>query len=383
VRRAGTILLAVVALCGVLVGGHAAAGTIGLSLHRIGTFVGPIYVTHPPGDERLLFVVERPGRIAVMRDERELNHRFLNIRQRVSTDGEGGLWSVAFPPNYQKSRRFYVDYANKDGNIEIDEFMRQRRSATRARPLSRRRVLVIDHPGETNHYGGQLQFGPDGDLYISTGDGGGRNDVHDNARHPSTLLGKILRIDPRQRGRQSYRSPAGNPYVGRPGRDEVYAYGFRNPWRFSFDRATRNIAIGDVGQGAFEEVDYATHAGAKKANFGWPQYEGNQLDDASRPGPDPPTAPIITYPHSGCNPGCAVTGGVVVRDPDLSSLAGRYLYADFYIGEIHSLIPHVGGASGDQDTGLNVPALSSFGQGFGGRIYISSLAGPVYRLKQG
>ena len=382
-RRAGTILLALVALGGVLVSGQAAAGTTGLSLDRVGNFHEPIYVDHAPGFRRLLFVVERTGTIAVMRGAHKLNHRFLDIRSRVSTAGEGGLWSVAFPRNYRKSRRFYVDYANKNGDIEIDEFKALRHSSVRVQASSRRRVLVVPHPGETNHYGGQLQFGPGGDLYISTGDGGGFGDNHDNARRPGSLLGKILRIDPRAHGHLRYRSPAANPYVGRAGRNEIYAYGLRNPWRFSFDRATGNIAIGDVGQGAVEEVDYETHSGAQAANFGWPQYEGNQVYDAARPGPDPPKAPIFTYSHSTCSSGCAITGGVVVRDPQLSALAGRYLYADFYLGEIHSLVPHLGGATGDQDTRLNVPQLSSFGQGFGGRVYVSSLAGPVYRLTQG
>jgi glucose/arabinose dehydrogenase len=376
-------LLALVVLGGVLGGGRAAAGTAALSLHRIGTFPAPISVAHPPGVKRLLFVVERRGAIAVMRGRHKLTHPFLNLRNRVTVEGERGLYSVAFPPNYRRSHRFYVDYANPNGNIEIDEFQRRRHSPTRARAGSRRRVLVIPHPTEINHYGGQLQFGPDGYLYISTGDGGGNDDLHDNARRPGKLLGKILRIDPREHGDDPYRSPAGNPYVGGPGRDEIYSYGLRNPWHFSFDRATGRMAIGDVGQGDFEEVDYETHAGAKGANFGWPEYEGNQVHDASRPGADPPQPPISTYSHSTCPSGCAITGGYVVRDPQLSSLAGRYLYADFYVGEIHSFLPHLGGATDNQDTGLHLPQLSSFGEGFGGRIYVSSLAGHVYRLTQG
>jgi glucose/arabinose dehydrogenase len=383
VRRAGIILLAVVALGGVLAGGQAAAGPAGLSLDRIGKFDAPMTVSHAPGVKRLLFVVQREGTIAVMRGQHKLSHRFLDIRSRVSTAGEGGLYSVAFPPDYKKSRRFYVDYANADGDIEIDEFKRRVHSSTRARASSRRRVLVIPHPGETNHYGGQLQFGPDGELYISTGDGGGSDDSHDNARRLGKLLGKILRIDPRKHGHHRYRSPAGNPYANGPGLDEIYAYGLRNPWRFSFDRATGNIAIGDVGQNAVEEVDYETDTGAKGANFGWPRYEGNQVHDDSRPGPDPANPPISTYQHSACSFGCAVTGGYVVRDPQLSSLAGRYLYADFYVGDIHSFVPQLSGATDDQDSGLHVPQLSSFGEGFGGRIYVSSLEGPVYRLTQG
>ena len=382
-RRAATILLTLAVLGGGLAGGQAAAGPTGPRLQKVGSFDAPMYVGHAPGLKRVLFVVERAGTIAVMRGRHKLAHPLLDIRDRVSTDGEGGLWSVAFPRNYCKSRRFYVAYANKDGNIEVDEFRHTRHSVTRARASSRRRVLVVPHPDEINHYGGQLQFGPDGDLYISTGDGGGADDNHDNARRLGTMLGKILRIDPRRHHRLRYRSPAGNPYVGRRGRNEIYAYGLRNPWRFSFDRATGNIAIGDVGQGAVEEVDYKTPAGAKDANFGWPEYEGNQVHAASRRGPDPPVAPILTYPHSDCPAGCAITGGVVVRDRELGALVGRYLYADFYVGEIHSVIPDVSGATEERDTGLSVPQLSSFGQGCGGQVYVSSLAGPVYRLTQG
>jgi glucose/arabinose dehydrogenase len=376
-------MLAFAALSGALVGGRATAGTAGLSLDKIGNFQAPMYVDSAPGFKRLLFVVERAGTIAVMRGQHKLGHRFLDIGDRVSTAGEGGLYSVAFPANYRKSRRFYVSYANVDGKIEIDEFKRRRYSSTRARASSRRRVLVIPHPGEQNHYGGQIQFGPGGHLYISTGDGGGKDDVHDNARRLSKLLGKLLRIDPRKHGRHRYRSPAGNPYVGRPGRNEIYAYGLRNPWHFSFDRATGDIAIGDVGQTAVEEVDFETRTGAKGANFGWPEYEGNQVHDPSRPGPDPAEPPVFTYSHSTCTFGCAVTGGYVVRDPNLASLAGRYLYADFYVGDIHSFIPGMGGPTDDQDSGLHVPQLSSFGEGFRGRIYVSSLQGPVYRLRQG
>lgn len=195
-----------------------------------------------------------------------------------------------------------------------------------------------------------------------------------------------MRIDPRRHGDDPYRSPPSNPYAGVPGRDEIYSYGLRNPWRFSFDFPTGKIAIGDVGQGTAEEVDYETLASAKGANFGWPQWEGDVPYDLARPGPDPPQPPIFTYSHAFCEAvatACAITGGYVVRDRELPSLYGRYLYADFFIGSMRSFIPSLGGATDDRAAGLRVANLSSFGQGVNGRMYAVSINGPVYRLAEG
>jgi glucose/arabinose dehydrogenase len=240
-------------------------------------------------------------------------------------------------------------------------------------------VLVIPHPNHENHNGGQIEFGPDGNLYIGTGDGGGSSG--DNARRLDSLLGKLLRIGPRGDGPRDYTVPADNPYVGLPGRDEIYSYGLRNPWRFSFDSATGNVAIGDVGDQSWEEVDYETLSGARGANFGWPQWEGNTLHDIARPGPDPPQAPIHTYSSSGLSGNCAVTGGYVVHDPSLPTLAGRYLYADWCRGDIMSFVPHLNGASDNRAEGLHVSFPSSFGEGARGHIYVASLNGRVYRLR--
>jgi glucose/arabinose dehydrogenase len=374
-------LIGALALCAGVVGERAHGGTTGLHLHQIGTFDAPVYVANAPGARHLLFVVEQPGRIKVLRKGHRVGHPFLDIHDRVLSSGEQGLLSVAFPPNYRRSHRFYVYFTNKAGNNEVDEFKRSRRSSTRAFASIRRRVLLIHHPFEANHNGGQLQFGPDGFLYIATGDGGCGNDCHDNARHRDNLLGKILRISPRKHRHHAYTVPKSNPYVGRKGRNEIYSYGFRNPWRFSFNSANGDLAIGDVGQGAVEEIDYTTRAAAKGANFGWPEWEGNQLDDPSRPGPDPPTKPIFTYTHA-ARDACAVIGGYVVHAPDLGSLRGRYVYSDLCNGSIFSLKPHVGGASGDANTGLDVSGPTSFGEGVGGRIYVASQFGPVYHLTQ-
>jgi hypothetical protein len=386
-RVAGVALFALLlAITAGFIGPRADAGTGLLGLVRLGTFAQPVHVDNAPGFPHLLFVVEKRGTIAVLKDRRRLG-LFLDIRGLVRNDsGERGLFSVAFPPNYQTSRRFYVYYTNQQGAIEIDEFRRRVGSPARANPASRRRVMVIPHPGEPNHYGGQLQFGPDGMLWAGTGDGGGPGDLHDNARSRTSLLGKLLRIDPLPEGARSYRSPPGNPYVGGPGRDEIYSYGLRNPWRFSFDSRSGRLAIADVGEHAAEEVNYETLASAKGANFGWPQWEGDVPHDLTRPGQDPPQSPIFTYRHPSCRAaggGCSITGGYVVRDPGMPALAGRYIYADFFVGNIRSFIPTLTGARDVRGTGLHVSNLSSFGRGIKGRIYVASLNGPVYRLTQG
>ena len=350
---------------------------------QIGSFDNPTYVADAPGFRRLLFVVERGGRIEVMRDEVPLSTPFLDISSLVLAAGEPGagseqgLLSVAFPDDYATSRRFYVAFTNTSGNVEVDEFVRRAGNPARADPNSRRQVLVIPHPFAQNHNGGQLQFGPQGQfLYLSTGDGGAGQSA--NAPDLTSLLGKLIRIDPRAHGTRPYRIPLTNPFVGRPGRDEIFAYGFRNPWRFAFD--SDRIAIGDVGNARWEEVDLLRTGDARGANFGWPEYEGNELFNPGLPGQDPVTFPIHTYSHAGG--ACAITGGFVVRDPDLSELAGRYLYGDFCTGQVRSFLPtNTGQAQGDAPVGVVAPQLSSFGEGVSGQIYLARLSGPVYRLE--
>jgi glucose/arabinose dehydrogenase len=351
----------------------------------IDNFANPVQVATAPSSRRLLFVVERPGRIQVLRDEIRLSRPFLDIRDivRGSPDpgagGEQGLLSVAFAPDYAESRRFYVLFTNNNGDVEINEFRRSTTSAVRADRASRRVLLVIPHPGAQNHNGGQLHFGPGGLLFISTGDGGGVQPLGENARRLGSLLGKILRISPLPAGARPYGIPASNPFVGRPGRDEIFAYGLRNPWRFSFDG--HRLAIGDVGQSRREEINFLWLGDARGVNFGWPQYEGELVFDSSRPGPDPATFPILTYSHAGGR--CTVIGGYVVRDPSLPALTGRYLYADFCTGEVRSFRPRIATqeAVGDEPAGLALPQLTSFGQGFDGQIYFTQLGGRVSRLE--
>jgi glucose/arabinose dehydrogenase len=357
-----------------------------LRLVHVGDFDSPVYADNAPGAKRLLFVVEQGGTIEVLRNGRDLARPFLDISELVQSGGEEGLLSVAFAPSYKRSRRFYVYFTNRDGDIEIDEFKRSRHNPARANRNSRRVVLVVNHPVFGNHNGGQLQFGPDGLLYIATGDGGGGGDGDDNARDTGSLLGKLLRIDPRPPNpnasaagtRLPYRIPSGNPYVGRAGADEIYSYGLRNPWRFSFDGNT--LTIGDVGQNAIEEIDAIGLGAARGGNFGWPQYEGTRVFDNGRPGADPPIFPVHEYGRAGG--ACAVTGGYVVRDPGLPSLRGRYIYADFCIDAIRGFGLGPDGASGDATIGVPLSSISSFGEGVRGQIYVVSLEGGVYRLEE-
>lgn len=357
----------------------------GVALKQIGRFEQPVYVSGAPGFPKLLFVVEQQGRVAVLNGGRRLPHPFLDLRGAVGFDGgERGLLSIAFPPDYPPSKRFYVYYNDDAGNIRVDEF--KRRSATRADPGSQRQVIEIPHPVNANHNGGQLQFLGD-DLYFGTGDGGSGGDPPNNAQNKDVLLGKLLRIDPRPSAGAPYTVPASNPFVGKPGRDEIYSYGLRNPFRFSFDTVTAKqprIAIGDVGQNRFEEVDYTTVAAASGANFGWDALEGfapYRDENSGTPDPGNTTKPIFAYGHSR-DGSCSIIGGYVVADRSLGSLYGRYVYADLCEGQLRSLVPHLKGASDDRRLGLAVESPSSFGEDDAHHLYVASLSGPVFRLVQ-
>jgi glucose/arabinose dehydrogenase len=358
----------------------AASAKRGVALKKVGQFDQPVYVTGAPGFPQLLFVVEQPGEIQVMRSGRRLGKPFLDLRSIVQDGGERGLLSLAFPPNYAQSKRFYVYYTDAAGTIRVDEF--ERGGATRALAGSRRAVIAIPHAENSNHNGGQLQF-LGNLLYLGTGDGGSGGDPPNNAQNKEALLGKLLRIDPRPSGGRPYSVPASNPFVGGPGRDEIYSYGLRNPFRFSFDAVTASrprVVIGDVGQNQFEEVDYTTVGRASGANFGWDAFEGfAPYEDENSGTPDPGGAvkPIYAYSHSR---GCSITGGYVVADRALRSLYKRYVYADFCEGELRSLVPHLKRASGEKKLGISVPSPSSFGEDQRHRVYVTSLEGPVYRL---
>ena len=352
----------------------------GVALKRIGNFESPVYVTGAPGFPRLLFVVEQDGTVRVLHSGRRLRRPFLDISGLVSFGGERGLLSIAFPQDYKRSKRFYVYFTDAQGDIRVEEF--RRRSSTRAARGSRRLVIEIPHRANSNHNGGQLQF--HGDLlFFGTGDGGSAGDPPNNAQDRESLLGKLLRIDPRASDGRPYSVPDGNPFVGRTGRDEIYSYGLRNPFRFSFDRVTvpkARLAIADVGQDAFEELDYLGVDRAGGANFGWDAFEGfapYTSFNGGTPDPGGTIKPIFVY---GRERGCTIIGGYVVGDPRLPSLRGRYVYTDLCEGELRSLVPGLKRATGDRRLGLTVSTPSSFGEDSLGRIYVTSLDGPVYRL---
>ncbi len=365
---------------------NARGNTGRIALKKIGQFDRPVYVTGAPGFPKLLFVVEQPGQVAVLRDGHRLAHPFLDLRGSVGFDGaERGMLSIAFPPDYATSGSFYVYYNDKAGNIRIDEFKRAR--PTRAAPGSRREVIGIPHPENANHNGGQMQF-LGNLLYFGTGDGGSAGDPPNNAQNKEVLLGKLVRIDPRPSGARPYSVPPSNPFVGKPGRDEIYSYGLRNPFRFSFDTISAGqprIAIADVGQNKFEELDYTTVAAASGANFGWDAFEGfapYNEENSGTPDPGGTTKPIFAYPHSRGGGSCAIIGGYVVADRRVPSLYKRYIYADLCEGQLRSLAPHLKRAGNDHRLGLAVASPTSFGEDDAHRVYVCSLEGPVYRLLQ-
>ena len=302
---------------------------------------------------------------------------FLDIADEIVAGGEQGLLSVAFAPDYERSGLFYVDFTDTAGDTRVVEY----RSADGevADESSRRELLRIDQPF-ANHNGGLLLFGPDDLLYVGTGDGGSGGDPDRNGQDRNSLLGKILRIDPAPSGEFPYTVPADNPFAGDDGsRGEIWAYGLRNPWRFSFDSERDWLAIGDVGQDSLEEVNLV--ADGSGANFGWSAFEGTERfnEDQEAPGA---VEPVLTYPTSGEN--CSVTGGHVVRDRSLKSLYGRYVYGDYCAGDLRSFSAQPETlADDDRPLGLSVEGLSSFGTDNAGRIYVTSLAGPVYRLVAG
>jgi len=385
----------------VILAGSARAATLvplGGAEDPIG-FEQPIFLTSDPDDPERLFVVERKGRVVEF--AAGAKRLYADLTGLVSCClSERGLLSIALAPDFATTGAFYAAYTGKpaaggaEGDFHLDHFTPNGGAGA----VARSPILSFAHSAEPNHNGGQLQFGPDGRLYVSTGDGGGTGDAAGNAQSLDTLLGKILRIEPRPGQVPAY-SSAGNPFSGdAAGRDEIWSYGLRNPWRFSFDRLTGDMVIADVGQRVREEVDVAVApsagtVGGAGANYGWNCREGLIAYTAPAPAcaaAGPFVEPVFDYPHEdpggGGAHGCSITGGYVARDESLGDLYGRYVYADFCVGEVRSLaLPPGGvGAATDRDEGLALPGRpTSFGEDSCGRLYVMSTDESVYRFVGG
>jgi glucose/arabinose dehydrogenase len=336
----------------------------------------PVYLTAPSGDARL-FIVEQPGRIRVYKNGALLATPFLDITDSVRYGGEEGLLSVAFDPAYATNGRFYVYYTNDRGDIAIARYTATP-TADVANAGSHTTVLTIPHPGQSNHNGGLAMFGPDGMLYLGTGDGGGGGDPQNNGQTITTLLGKLLRIDVTT---LPYTSPSTNPFAGATaGRDEIWAYGLRNPWRYAFDSETGALYIADVGQGSWEEVN-AVPASLPGVNYGWRIMEGAHCYNASTCNMAGLTQPVHEYGHGD---ECSITGGFVYRGAAIPELRGHYFYSDFCAGWLKSF--RLSGTSATEHRDWDVGSIGnilSFGRDAAGELYMLSGNGRVYRVVKG
>ncbi len=343
----------------------------------VGGFSSPVLVTHAGDGSGRIFIVEQPGVIQIYDGVSVNGTPFLDITGRVDFNGERGLLSMAFPPNYSTSGHFYVFYTDNGGDLILSRFGLTGNPDV-ADDTSEQIVLTIEHSANTNHNGGHLAFGPDGFLYFSSGDGGGSGDPAGNGQNLNTRLGKILRLDVNTNISPYYLVPPSNPFVGISGDDLIWAYGLRNPWRFSFDRLTGDLFIGDVGQSAWEEVDFQPAGFVGGANYGWRILEGKHCYSPSSGcvAPAGYVAPVAEYSHS---LGCSITGGYVYRGSTYASMQGYYFYSDYCTGRIWGL-QRVGGTwftTQLMDTAFNV---SSFGEDEAGNLYLVNLGGSIYEV---
>jgi glucose/arabinose dehydrogenase len=352
---------------------------VALGLTEVATGLDkPVQLTAPTGDARQ-FVVERTGRIKVIQDGQLLAQPFLDLSTRVSNAGEGGLLSLAFDPHYASNGYFYVHYIDLQQNITVERFL-AKADASRAETTSGLVILRVPHPDTTSHYGGLLAFGPDGYLYLSTGDGGLELDPQGNAHNLDSLLGKLLRIDvSHASAAQPYAIPAANPYAGQPSRrGEIWASGLRNPWRFAFDDG--QLYIADVGQARREEVDIAP-VSKGGLDYGWDTMEGS-LCLADGCDSNGLALPAFEYDHGDVSDGpCAIIGGVVYRGSALPELSGRYVYSDYCAGFLKSFVAGGGGVSDQRDWAVqSIGRVVSFGSDGQGELYLVTDSGSIYKI---
>jgi len=337
----------------------------------------PDHLTHAGDGSGRLFVVEQRGRIRIIKDGELLPTPFLDIVAVVGTQAnEQGLLSVAFHPHYANNGLFFVDYTNNDGNTTIARYQVSD-NADLADPNSAKILLTINQP-YGNHNGGQLVFGPDGYLYVGMGDGGAANDPHNNGQSLDTLLGKILRLD--VDNADPYGAPQDNPFVNQANaRPEIWSYGWRNPWRISFDSATGDMYVADVGQNKYEEVDVELAGTPGGRNYGWRLMEGLHCFNPAECDPDslPVELPIAEYDHS---QGCSITGGYAYRGTSYPELTGTYLYGDYCSGLVWALRHEADGSWSHAQLLASNTNISSFGQDESGEIYLIDHRGDVYRV---
>ncbi len=357
----------------------AALADISIGFVRVADgFAQPLFVTAAGDGSGRLFVVEKSGRIWILRGATRAPQPFLDISAAVSTQSERGLLGLAFSQSFAEDGLFYVDYTDKDGTTTISRFSAKGDAAT---PGSEQVLLKIKQP-YANHNGGMIAFGPDGDLYIGMGDGGGGGDPHRNGQNTKVLLGKVLRIDVARDSTAvrdtEYGIPPDNPFANTPGAArEIWAYGLRNPWRFSFDRKTGDLWIGDVGQDVWEEIDFQAADSAGGENYGWNLYEGTHpYPPGSKPRTGDFTMPVVEYDHK---TGEAVTGGYVYRGSAQPALFGTYFYGDYVSGRVWGLQREASGFQTRElaDTGYNVV---SFGEDDAGELLLVDFKGAVYRV---
>jgi glucose/arabinose dehydrogenase len=323
----------------------------------------PLYLTAPPGDHARLFIVEKGGKIVIDDRGHVLRRPFLDISRLVSHGSEQGLLSMAFDPHYATTGRFYVSYTNLNGNSRIVRYRVEPNHPDIANPNARLILVAFNQPF-ANHNGGDIVFGPDGQLYMGFGDGGSEGDPQLNGQKRTGFLSKILRLD------------INAPF---PQHAVMYAYGLRNPWRFSFDSMTGDLWIGDVGQDRWEEIDHLPRGTSAGTNFGWSYYEGDHVFKRQPIDRSRLRFPVAEYPHTASPPNCAVTGGYVYHGKDVRTLDGFYIYADLCSGRMWRIRPP-SGRPVEMRASRSVTQIDSFGEGIGGGLYVITLSGSVYKV---